>query len=98
MGMTTLRWSKHNILFLLHAYYFVTQHQAYCTSHCVRIKIYIYINSRLMDDTHYLTDLGTNSLFCNWFSGVNRELQVLNVSGFIKFKSKHQSFSQADHI
>ena len=32
------------------------------------------------------------------FSGVNRELQVLNVSGFIKFKSKHQSFSQADHI
>ena len=29
------------------------------------------------------------------FSGVNRELQVLNVSGFIKFKSKHQSFSQA---
>ena len=32
------------------------------------------------------------------FSGANRELQVLNVSGFVKFKSKHQSFSQADHI
>ena len=46
--ITTLRWSKPNIIFLLHVYYFVTQHQAYCTSHCVRIRIiffYIYIKN-----------------------------------------------------
>ena len=64
---------------------------------CVSLSCANLSLSLTLQISQWSSSIETTSPDCR-FSGVNRELQVLNGSGFIKFKSKHQSFSQADHI